>query len=176
MPSEKPRSRKLPGGWLFLLGVVALYLVLIPFHTEFIQNSFQRFLHMGRDLLPVLGLVFFFLWLFNLLGNLQEKAARLTDRDSGLRGWLLAMTMGVLSHGPIYPWYPLLHGLMHKGTRPALIATFLYARSIKLPWLPVMAHYFGPSYMVILTLLMLLFSPLHGWLVERLCRDADQRC
>ncbi|WP_457668199.1 hypothetical protein [Thiolapillus sp.] len=168
MSSNKERSRKLPGGWLFLMAVVLLYVVLLPFQAEYVQNSFQRFLHMGRDLLPVLGLVFFFLWLFNLLGSLQEKAASLTGRDSGTRGWLLSMAMGVLSHGPIYPWYPLLRELRQKGTRPALVATFLYARSIKLPWLPVMAHYFGLSYMLILTLLILLLSPLHGWLVEKL--------
>ncbi len=53
-----------------------------------------------------------------------------------------------------------------------LLATFLYARSIKLPWLPVMAHYFGVRYMVILTLAMLLFSPLQGRLTERACRRA----
>lgn len=170
MSSEKRGARVLPGGWLFLLGVVLLYLVLAPLHPGFVQASYQRFLHMGRELAPVLGLVFLFLWLFNLLGNLQEKAARLTGRDSGTRGWLLAMVMGVLSHGPIYPWYPLLRELMQKGARPALVATFLYARSIKLPWLPVMAHYFGLGYMLVLTLLMLAFSPVHGWLVERLLR------
>jgi len=106
-----------------------------------------------------------------LRGRLQEKAARLTGRDSGTRGWLLAMGMGVLSHGPIYPWYPLLRELMQKGTRPALVATFLYARSIKLPWLPVMAHYFGLGYTIVLTLLMLLFSPINGWLVEKLLKE-----
>ncbi|BAO44907.1 conserved hypothetical protein [Thiolapillus brandeum] len=138
------------------------------------HSSFSRFLHMGKELLPVLGLVFFFLWLFNLMGSLQGKAAQLTGNNSGAKGWLLAMAMGVLSHGPIYPWYPLLHELQKKGTRPALLATFLYARSIKLPWLPVMAHYFGLSYMLTLTLLILLFSPLHGWLVENFCESQEQ--
>ncbi len=171
MSSEKGEKRKAGGGWLFLAAVIVLYGLLYPFIPLFIESSLHHFLEMGRSLLPVLGLVFLFLWLFNLLGKLQEKAARLTGGDSGTRGWLLAMGMGVLSHGPIYPWYPLLRELMQKGTRPALVATFLYARSIKLPWLPVMAHYFGLGYTIVLTLLMLLFSPINGWLVEKLLKE-----
>ena len=176
MPSDNPQSFRFSGSWLFLLSVAILYLLLLPVQDEFVRSSFKGFLHMGRELLPVLSLVFFFLWLFNLVGNLQKKAAHLVGNNSGRKGWLLAITMGILSHGPIYPWYPLLRELRQKGARPALVATFLYARSIKLPWLPAMAHYFGLSYMMILTLLILLFSPLHGWLVERICRVQDQDC
>ncbi len=171
MPSERGH-RSDGGSWWFLGAVALLYLLLAWLQPGLARKSFFHFLRLGRSLLPALGLVFLFLWLFNLFGNLQEKTARLTGRESGWRGWLLAMAAGVLSHGPIYPWYPLLGKLMRRGSRPALVATFLYARSIKLPWLPVMAHYFGFSYMVILTLAMLLLSPLQGWLTERACRRA----
>lgn len=172
MSSEHRKKRR--GGWWFPAGVVLLYLALLPFQPEYVEASFRRFLQMGRELLPALGLVFFFLWLFNLFEGLQKEAARHTGEGSGLRGWLLAIVAGVLSHGPIYPWYPLLRELKRKGTRPALLAAFLYARSIKLPWLPVMAHYFGLGYMLVLTGLMLIFSPLNGWLVERLPGVADE--
>jgi hypothetical protein len=58
--------------------------------------------------------------------------------------------------------------MQEHGMRPALVAAFLYARAIKLPWLPLMAFYFGSAYMVILTFWILVFSVLHGWLIERL--------
>jgi uncharacterized membrane protein YraQ (UPF0718 family) len=172
MSSERRQRQR--AGWWFLAGVVLLYLALLPFQPEYVHTSFRRFLRMGRQLLPALGLVFLFLWLFNLFEELQQAAAQHTGKRSGLRGWLLAIAAGVLSHGPIWPWYPLLRELKQKGTRPALLAAFLYARSIKLPWLPVMAHYFGLGYMLVLTLLMLAFSPLNGWLVERLPGMADE--
>jgi len=171
MSSEKGKKRRTSGGWLFLAAVIAFYGLLYPFNRQFVGASLHHFLEMGRNLLPALAMVFLFLWLFNLFGRIQEKAAALTDARSGKKGWLLAMLAGTLSHGPIYPWYPLLRELLQKGTRPALVATFLYARSIKLPWLPVMAHYFGMGYMVVLTLLMLLFSPVNGWLVEKLLEE-----
>jgi uncharacterized membrane protein YraQ (UPF0718 family) len=80
----------------------------------------------------------------------------------------VAIGGGILSHGPVYAWYPLLQGLARHGMRPALIAAFLYARSIKLPWLPLMAHYFGLGYMLALSGWIVLFSVVNGWLVERL--------
>ena len=168
-----PKSKTGRGGWWFLLGVVLLYLVIAFFDIDYARDSLSRFLKMGRDLLPVLILVFLFLWLFNLSSGMKDRLVKLSGRDSGARGWLVAVTGGILSHGPIYPWYPLLKELKQHGVRPALIAAFLYARSIKLPWLPLMAHYFGIAYTVVLTVYIALFSLLNGWLVERLSGTGD---
>ncbi len=171
--SRPPGRRAGNGGWWFLLGVILLYLVIALFDSDYVRNSLQQFLKMGRDLLPVLILVFLFLWVFNLSSGMKDRLVRLSGRDSGARGWLIAIGGGILSHGPIYPWYPLLKELKQHGVRPALIAAFLYARSIKLPWLPLMAHYFGFAYTLILTLYIALFSLLNGWLVERLSGTPD---
>jgi len=165
---KQAKGHKGRGGWWFLSGVLLLYLSIALFDMEYVRSSLQHFVKMGRELLPVLILVFLFLWVFNLSSGMQEKLAGLAGRDSGIKGWMVAVTGGILSHGPIYPWYPLLKALKAQGVRPALIAAFLYARSIKLPWLPLMAHYFGLSYMIILTLYMALFSIVNGWLVGKL--------
>jgi hypothetical protein len=89
-------------------------------------------------------------------------------RDSGLRGWSLAIVGGILSVGPIYAWYALLRDLRTKGMRTALIAVFLYNRGIKLPLLPLMIHYFGLAYTLVLAIYMTLFSLLNGILVEKI--------
>ncbi len=170
---ERTRSRNSRGGWWFLLAVILLYLLIALFDIEYARRSLQHFLKMGRDLLPVLILVFLFIWLFNLSSSMKEKLVGLSGRNSGIKGWIVAVTGGILSHGPIYPWYPLLKELKGHGVRPALIAAFLYARSIKLPWLPLMAHYFGLTYMLVLTFYMVLFSIVNGWLVEKLLRRGD---
>ncbi|HHH38972.1 MAG TPA: permease [Sedimenticola sp.] len=172
-PADGKTERQGHGGWWFLLGVVLLYGLLALIAPGFAGRSLRHFLAMGRDLLPVLLLVFLFIWLFNLSSGVRKKLVRLSDRESGPKGWLLAVTGGVLSHGPIYPWYPLLRELKAHGVRPALLAAFLYARSVKLPWLPLMAHYFGLRYMLILTGYMVLFSVLNGWLLERLLGKND---
>lgn len=178
MSADGPPRRQGTSGpgkaWLFLLGVAALYLIIAIFNPGYVQSSPHHFVNLGAGLLPALTLVFVFLWLFSLMTGLQNATARLMGRDSGIKGWLLAITAGILSHGPIYPWYPLLRALRSRGVRPAWVASFLYARAIKLPWLPVMAHYFGLRYMVTLTLLILLLAPVNGWMVERLVGREDE--
>ncbi len=164
MRSDRARHR----GWLFLGAVCLLYLLVAWWFPSFGEAGIARFRRMVVELAPIFLLVFLFLWMTELFTGVTGRLAAMTGHGSGLRGWIVAIGAGVLSHGPIYPWYPLLKNMREQGMRPALAAAFLYARSIKLPWLPLMAFYFGTTYMVVLTLLILLFSVFHGWLVERI--------
>jgi len=99
-----------------------------------------------------------------------ERIESWLGSGSGMRGWLLAAAAGVLSTGPIYPWYGILAELREKGMRTALAAVFLYARAIKLPLFPAMAHYFGLRYTVMLSLFIAGFSILSGLAIEKLAR------
>jgi len=164
-PTGKRSAKK---GWLFLAATCVGYGLVYLLFPEFGRKGVHRFGQMALELMPIFVLVFVFLWLTELFSGATAMLARLTGHGSGLRGWLVAIVAGVLSHGPIYPWYPLLRNMRDQGMRPALVAAFLYARSIKLPWLPLMAFYFGTAYMVVLTGWILVFSVLHGWLVERI--------
>jgi hypothetical protein len=61
----------------------------------------------------------------------------------------------------------------HDGPKYALVAVALYARAIKLPLLPLLAHYFGLAYMLVLSLWLAVFALIIGALAERLARTAD---
>ena len=179
MPSEKSSqaeqnkaTKKGYGGWWFLLLVIALYFLTWIYNADFINTSLKHFQHLLISITPVLGLVFIILWLLNLSKGMQDKLAQLADKNSGAKGWLVAVLGGILSHGPIYAWYPLLQKLENQGARPALIASFLYARSIKIPFLPLMVHYFGMTYTVLVTIYIAIFSVLHGWLVEKIMQES----
>jgi hypothetical protein len=52
--------------------------------------------------------------------------------------------------------------------RPSTAAVFLYARAIKLPLLPLLFHYFGAAYSVVLSLYLAGFALLSGLVMERL--------
>ncbi|MCP4994325.1 MAG: hypothetical protein GY934_11155 [Gammaproteobacteria bacterium] len=52
--------------------------------------------------------------------------------------------------------------------RTALIAVFLYNRGIKLPLLPLMVHYFGMAFTLVLATYLTLFSLLNGLIMERI--------
>jgi len=162
-PVSNPR-RKL-GGWWFLLATLILYAILLLSQRELALASLQHFVKLVQSIAPILVIVMLFMWLLDILVS-PQRIRQLLGKDSGPRGWLISIIGGVLSHGPVYAWYPLLESLQQQGTRPAFIAAFLYARSIKLPWLPMLSYYFGITYMLLLTLILLLVSPLVGWLTE----------
>jgi hypothetical protein len=62
----------------------------------------------------------------------------------------------------------LLGELTDKGIRPALVAVFLYSSAIKPQLLPLMIHYFGLAYTLLLIAYLLLFSLLIGMAMEKL--------
>ena len=124
-------------------------------------------LKMLFKLVPVLLLVFFLIFLANLLIK-PHWIQNHVGQDSGLKGYLVAIISGIISVGPIYAWYEMLRDFRKKGMRTALIAAFLYSRAVKLPLLPLMLYYFGAAYTIILSFYMILFSAVSGMLTEKL--------
>lgn len=166
-------KRKL-GGWLFLALVLAAYAATVLVDRGLARVAFADFLAMFGKVVPVLALVFVLMFLVELFLS-PERVEGWLGRRSGLRGWLLALAAGVLSTGPVYTWYALLAELREKGMRTALVAVVLYARAIKLPLAPLLAHYFGLRYMLVLSLFIAAFSIANGLAMERLLREPESK-
>ena len=149
------------GGWLFLALVILAYGVTGLIEPGMATRAAVAFIRMLRDVAPALVLVFGLMFVAERYLTLERTRAWL-GRNSDLRGWLLALMAGMLSTGPVYTWYGLLADLQAKGMRPALVAVVLYARAIKLPLLPLLAHYFGLHYAIVLSLTIAAFSFVNG--------------
>ncbi len=166
-PSSLAKSNSRSGWWL-LLGAVSLYAAVFFFNPALVKASLNHFVGLLKTIAPILVLVMLFMWVLDVLVS-PQRIRKMLGHEAGWRGWAISIVGGILSHGPVYAWYPLLENLQKEGVRPAFIAAFLYARSIKLPWLPLLAFYFGVTYMIVLTVLLVVFSPVAGWLTERSC-------
>ncbi len=155
---------------LVMLGIVALlYLVLGLLHPEKTAAALGESLGVLKMILPILLLVFFLMALLN--AYIDEKAiSRHMGEESGLKGWLLALVGGILSHGPGYVWYPLLQNLREQGAKDGLIVAFIYARSIKIPWIPLMITYFGWSFTLVYTFWVVVGAWLQGIIAQKLLR------
>lgn len=162
-PAGPPRF-----GWWFLLVVTMIYGAVAILDSDVALRGLQHTLEAVWKMLPALVLVFVVIWAFHFVSGLQKRLSWLSGSEGGAIPWVVAVSTGVLAHGPIYPWYPLLRELRGQGVRTGLIAAFLYARAIKLPWLPLMAHYFGLGYTVALTAYIVLFAFITGRVVESL--------
>jgi len=162
------------GGWLFLGLVLLAHAAAALLEPDVAAQARAAFARMAGSVVPVLLLVFALVFLVERFLSPERTRAWL-GRGSGWRGWLVALAAGVVSTGPVYAWYSLLAGLRGKGMRDALVAVALYARAIKLPLLPLLAHYFGLAYMLVLSLWLAVFALVTGALAERLARTADDR-
>lgn len=167
MKKDRHTAPKNRSGWILLLVVVALYAILAFSHP---QATYRALLSAGDVLgmmLPILLVVMFLMALLNTFIQ-PKKIAKYLGGKSGLKGWFIAVVSGIVSHGPGYVWYPILSDLRQHGVRDGLIVTFIYARAIKIPWLPMMIAYFGTRFTFVFLFYILLGALLQGMIMEKL--------
>ena len=155
-------------GTKLFVAVVLLYAILYIFDTTKTIVALEKTGDILFKILPIFAVIIPLTALINYKIK-PEQFARHLGEESGIRGWILALTVGIASHGPMYAIYPMLEEIKQHGIKKGLIATFFYARSIKVPLLPLMIEYFGWAFTVILTIYILIASLLQGFVIERLC-------
>ena len=156
-------------GIVLLVLVSAVYGLLFALNDAKVLSALKESLHVLLFIIPILAIVFFLMALLNTFVD-EKSIAKHIGEGSTLKGWSIALISGILSHGPGYVWYPLLQELRNKGINDGLIITFLYARAIKIPWIPMMISYFGLSFTVIFSVYILVGALLQGMLANQLDR------
>ena len=164
------RQKKI--GNVMLLIVISLYLLTALWAPKSCLEALQSSFDVLKTILPILVVVLFLMAFFNSFIQ-SKKISRYLGKKSGLKGWAIAVVGGLLSHGPGYVWYPILSDLRANGVKDGLIIAFFYARAIKIPWLPMMASYFGIAFTIILTLFILLAAFLQGLIADRLISHSN---
>jgi uncharacterized membrane protein YraQ (UPF0718 family) len=152
-------------GKYFLLFILILYGILFFVNSQSALLSLRKSGAIFIKVLPIFVAVILFTALLNYFFQ-PRQIARHLGRESGLQGWIWALAAGIISHGPMYAWYPLLEDLRSHGMRDGLIVVFFSARTIKIPLLPMMIDYFGWSFTLVLSFYILAGALLQGWLLE----------
>ncbi len=163
---NQEKNKKNYTSWLFLLVVIIAYIILGSINTNMTISSFIFFLSILKKIVPIFILVFVLMALTNYFVK-PKKLVQYLGKNAGSKGWLISIIGGIISTGAIYMWYPLLNELQKKGMRTAFIAAFLYNRAIKLPLLPLLIFYFGLTYTIVLTIVMVVISIFQGIIVEK---------
>lgn len=164
MKNKSTSSPKISGKY-FLPVIIVMYLLLFLYNSDAAVEALAASWKILAKLLPILTVVIILLGLFNYFLK-PKKLAKHLGKESGFRGWLIAIAGGILSHGPSYIWFPILSDLHSNGTRAGLIATFMYVRAIKLPWIPVMIDYFGWPFTLILAFFIIIAGVAQGLLID----------
>jgi uncharacterized membrane protein YraQ (UPF0718 family) len=154
---------------LFLV-VTSIYLILFLFSSEQTYTALQKSLSTLATIAPIFLIITLLTAVINYFFS-PKKLAKLLGKESGFRGYLIALIAGVVSHGPMYAWYPLIVDLKKHGLKSGLVVTFFYARGLKLPMIPIMIAYFGGMFSVVISLMIIIFSILQGLIVDKFLND-----
>ncbi|MBW2991272.1 hypothetical protein KY348_06235 [Candidatus Woesearchaeota archaeon] len=147
--------------------MLIIYVILAFAKPDALMPSLKFFLNIIIKIIPIFILIFILMIVINRFVS-TKKIMKYFGKKAGVKAWLAAVITGIISAGPIYLWYPLLYDLQKKGVRNGLIATFLYNRAVKLPLLPLMILYFGITYVIVLSLVMMIASVFQGLIVEKI--------
>ena len=158
-------KRKRYYGIYFLSVVIFLYFILFIFEPAKIQKSLFVSWDLLIQIVPVIFLVIIFMGVINYFAN-PKAVLKYTGKNSGAKGYFIAAFCGILSHGSVYFWYPLLKELKGYGMRDGISAVFLYNRAIKVPLLPLMIYYFGLTFALVLLIYMIIASFIEGEIIE----------
>ena len=164
--------KKIKGGVKFFLLVCILYLLVGLNNYTIFQEALSDFFETSIKVLPVLFFVFVFTVLINLFFT-KEKTEKYFGKDSGLKAWVYAVISGILISGPPYILYPLLGELKKKGVKNSLVAVFLYNRNVKIPFLPALVYYFGITYTIALSIYIIIFSIINGFLMQLFVKEKE---
>lgn len=167
MNKNKEKKKRAWGGFIFLGSVAVLYLILFFIIPDKTLNSLKTSGNILIKLIPVLLLVILIMGLLDYFLRPKSISKHL-GKESGIKGWAIALTAGTLSHGPIYAWYPLLRELKKQGMRTGLMVVFLYNRAIKIPLLPVLIAFFGIKFTIVLLIWTILASLIEAKIMEML--------
>lgn len=152
-------------GKYLLLTVGLGYAVLLFVNKTAALAALQKSGLVLLKILPIIAVVILFTAAINYFLR-PKQVARHLGHESGLRAWLWALVAGVVSHGPMYAWYPMLEDLRSHGMRDGLIVVFFFSRAIKIPLLPMMVDYFGWGFTLVLSFYILTCALIQGWLLE----------
>jgi len=162
---KKPQFK----GLKFLLIVAVIYLGIIVLDSDKLPMIWSEFVSIWVKILPIFALIIILTTLINYFLKPKHIIKHLGE-ESGVMGTVYAIIGGILSHGPMYVWYGMLEDMREHGLRDGLIATFLYARAVKLPLLPFMIGLFGVTFTIVINLYILLFAVLQGKIIDNILR------
>ncbi len=165
--NKNPESHSAKGRLYFLAVVLLLY---VPLFWVSPQKTKAALEIAGKLILEIVPVLFFVVILIATVDYFlkPQKVKRYLGHESGVKGWLIAIAAGIITHGSIYAWYPLLQELRRQGMRDGLVAVFLYNRAIKIPFIPLMIYYFGLKFFVVITLYMIVASVIEGLIIEKI--------
>jgi len=151
---------------IFLIVSIIIF-ISVGIFTDKINLAVGKFISILINIIPVLIIV----WIVMVVTDYfitPKEMVMFMKKNKGIKGWVIAVVAGLISVGAMYMWYPLLKKIKEQGITNDIITIFLYNRAIKLQLLPMMLYYFGVTYTIVLTIVMIFVSVVNGITVQKI--------
>ncbi|MEI8344083.1 MAG: hypothetical protein WCF93_03995 [Candidatus Moraniibacteriota bacterium] len=162
--------KKIPTRIKFLSFVCILYMISFFIFPDATVVSLKNFLSEFFKVLPILGMVFFVMFLGYIFLK-PQVIKKYLGQGSGIKGWIFALFASIFMAAPTYLLFPLLKELKSHGMKNSLIAVFLNNRNVQPAFLPVMIFYFGLPFTIVFSMLILCYALLSGFLMGQIVKD-----
>ncbi len=150
----------------FLLIVIVVYIVLYFVKKD---KTLESLRHFGKNTLMIIPIFIFVILLTATINYFypKDKIAKMLKGKAKHKTYLISLLAGIISHGPIFAWYPLLKNMKDKGLSNGAIVIFTYGKAIKLSLLPVMIGFFGQLYTIIFMLYIAIAALVQGYIYDK---------
>jgi uncharacterized membrane protein YraQ (UPF0718 family) len=145
--------------------IFVIYLIVFFINPNLALSSAKEAFSILIKTAPILILIFLIMIVVDLFLT-PERVKKHFGHEAGLKGWFYAILFGILITGPPYVFYPMLKTMKEQGLSNKFIATFLYNRNVKIPFVPASIYYFGWQYTLIIMILIIIFSIFSGLLLS----------
>lgn len=154
-------------GIKFLFFVIIIYILIFFFDGQNSIFALTESIEVLLKLLPIFVMIIFITTMINYFVK-PKMMMKYFSKESGIKAWAYSIVGGIVSPGPMYVWYPILRELRENGLKNGLLATFMYTRAIKIPFIPIMIDYFGVIFTIVIFTYILLGGILQGIVIEAL--------
>lgn len=162
---------KIGWNWLFLIFISKIFFWIWILNFPLFKIIFTDFLIFFIKLLPVLFLVYFFIFIFSFILD-TKKIKNFLENWWTVKKFFFSVFWWILSSWPLYLWYPLLKDLKKKWLTDGHIASFIYARAIKIPMMFLMISYFSLKFTIIFNIILFFLAfliwPIFNILINKL--------
>jgi len=148
---------------IFLWFSIVVVIIIFVFNFLLWLSILKTFYKNLIQIIPILILVYFIIFIFNLIID-NDKLKLILEKKNYFFKLILSIFIGIISSGPVYIWYPLLKKIKENSLTYWQIASFIYARAIKIPMFPIMITYFWIKYTIVFNSTILIFS-VFIWLI-----------
>jgi len=171
----KEKKKKTIRDYLIMSGIIIVFVLLYFIFPDKGEVSLRSAWQFFLELMLILPAVMVLIGILSVWTT-QEMVTKYLGKESGFKGFLVALLMGTLPAGPLYVAFPVAKALRMKGASIGSMVTFLsvYA-AIKLPQILMELRFLGWKFTALRFVITVILIYVMSLFVELIFKKTEKR-